>query len=193
MRNKFRKNSVMGVFAIILLFIFSSFCFAESWVPFKFKGNEMYEYNIERQEDDKTSAIYSLKIEEIKGGKFRVEYSTRMEVERSNFNEQTAFGFLGSYGPLNFMFFNPMYKMLFEQLKLKVGEEMSYYGQGLMKVLGKENIAGRTGYICRLFDSDGSPVFEWVIDPELALPIRSTKLDEEVVEGETILLKYETF
>ena len=83
--------------------------------------------------------------------------------------------------------------MYFQEMDLEVGEKMSCYGIGLIKVTGKEKIAGREGFVCQLFqtmDDEEELVAEWIVDPELALPLRSRVFSEEKVESQIELIKY---
>ncbi|MFW6013164.1 MAG: hypothetical protein ACOCZX_06070 [Candidatus Bipolaricaulota bacterium] len=165
---------------------------AQVWQPFSFRGNESYRYQINWQNGEENSAIYSLTISQNDSGKYTVEYST--EIEAEELSSELAFGYWGTYGPsLQYMFWNPMYEMLFSQLELKVGEKMSYLDFGTMEVKGKENVAGFEGFVCELSDTDGEKTAEWVIDPEIALPLRSYMYEGNVDEGEVVLLDYETF
>lgn len=176
---------------IVTLLVFGPVTNAKTWSAFQFRGNEMYEYRVIWGDEDR-EAIYRLSINEKPSGNYSVKYSTEVEIKPSQLSSDVAFGYWGTYGPsLHFMFLNPMYEMLFSQLELKVGEKMSYYGQGTMKVPGKEKIAGRTGFVCQLYDNDENLIAEWVIDPELALPLRSITYEGSGTEGEIILVNYE--
>lgn len=181
------------VFVVSVALIAGSFgAFGKEWKPFEFRGNEHYRYRVKWGDEELESAIYNLSIEANEAGNYQVKYSTEVEIEPSQLGSNVVFGYWGSYGPsLQFIFLNPMYSMLFEQLELKVGEKMSYYGQGTMKVTGKEKVAGRVGYVCRLLDADEEFVGEWVIDPTLALPLRSINQEVSEGEGEIVLLNYE--
>ncbi|MFB6290418.1 MAG: hypothetical protein ABEJ25_01635 [Candidatus Bipolaricaulia bacterium] len=188
---KYRGIIVILVIISVTLSAWSFDSFGEKWSPFEFKGNELYRYRVKWGDEQQESAIYSLRIEENAAGNYTVKYSTEVEVEPSQLSSDVAFGYWESYGPsLQFMFLNPMYSMLFDQLELKVGEKMSYYGQGTMKVTGKEKVAGRVGYVCRLFDTDEEFVAEWVVDPTLALPLRSINSELSGGEGEILMLDY---
>ena len=60
--------------------------------------------------------------------------------------------------------------------ELKEGEKMSLFGAGTVKVTGKETVGGRTGFVCQYFQKTGDEeelIWEWTVDPELALPIKS--------------------
>ncbi|MBS3765648.1 hypothetical protein KGY71_03900 [Candidatus Bipolaricaulota bacterium] len=191
MNTKYSGIIVVLVIIAVALSTCSFDSFGEKWSPFEFKGNELYRYRVKWEDEGQESAIYSLRIEENAAGNYTVKYSTEVEVEPSQLSSDVAFGYWGSYGPsLQLMFFNPMYSMFFDQLELKVGEKMSFYGQGLIKVTGKEKVAGHVGYVCRLFNSEEEFVAEWVVDPELALPLRSMNSEQSGGEGEILILDY---
>jgi len=163
-----------------------------TWQPFDFEGNERYRYRVLWNDGDEQSAIYELGIEEDAEGNFKVSYSTEVTISPNELSEQLVFGFWGGYGPsLSFLFLNPMYEMLFSQLELTVGEKMSYYGQGKMEVVSMETIAGLEGYVCKFYESDDELVAEWVINPGMALPLRSRMYEGSGLEGEIELLNYE--
>ena len=191
MNTKYRGITVVLVILAVALSACSFDSFGEKWSPFEFKGNELYRYRVQWGDKEQESAIYSLRIEENSAGNYTVKYSTEVEVKPSQLGSDVAFGYWESYGPsLQLMFLNPMYDMFFDQLELKVGEKMSYYGQGLMKVTGKEKVAGHLGYVCRLLNADEEFISEWVVDPALALPLRSTHSEMSGGEGEILMLDY---
>ena len=173
---------------------------AEKWQPFQFKGNEYFEYRILLEEDEeKGEAIYILDIKESseksKSGEevFEVTYTTKGTLTKDELGPQTAFGLWGSYGiSLNMLVINPAYAFFFSQMDLKVGETMNFFGAGIIKVIGKEKIAGREGFVCQLFhaDEEDKMIAEWVIDPDLALPLRSKIFDDNELQGQIELVKY---
>ncbi len=181
------------LFIVVGIIVLSSFAvMGATWGPFEFEGNERYRYRVSWNDGDERSAIYELGIREDPEGNFKVSYSTEVTLSPSELSEELVFGFWGGYGPsLSFLFLNPMYKMLFNQLELAVGEKMSYYGQGKMEVVDKESIAGMVGYVCKFYESPGRLVAEWVINPDLALPLRSRMYEGSGVKGEIELLGYE--
>jgi ATP-dependent RNA circularization protein (DNA/RNA ligase family) len=87
---------------------------------------------------------------------------------------------------------NPAYGFFFSQMDLKVGEKMNFFGAGIIKVIGKQKIAGREGFVCQLFQADEEEkmIAEWVIDPDLALPLRSKIFDDNELQGQIELVKY---
>ncbi|MBU1291843.1 hypothetical protein KJ898_08645, partial [bacterium] len=58
--------------------------------------------------------------------------------------------------------------------------------------IGKEKIAGREGFVCQFFQADEEEkmLAEWVIDPELALPLRSKIFEDNELQGQIELVKY---
>ena len=186
-------RTLTGLFVSCLIVTSGAVGFSATWNPFEFRGNESYRYQV-TWEEEAQSAIYELLIEELDNGNFRVKYGTEVEISPEELSSEMVFGFWGGYGPsLSFLFMNPMYEMLFSQLELNVGEKMSYYGQGKMEVVGRETIAGLEGYVCKFSDSDGELIAEWVIKPELGLPLRSRLYEGGGSEGEINLLSYESF
>ena len=187
------SRSISGILLVLLaVLLTTNSAYGAKWEPFNFQGDEAYRYQVNWTDDSEQSAIYELRIEENNSGDFVVKYSTEIIVSASELSSQTVFGFWGGYGPsLNFLFLNPMYEMLFSQLELEVGEKMSFYGQGTMEVLGMESIAGINGYVCRYSGSEEEIRAEWVIDPDLPLPLRSRMYEGSNVRGELELTYYE--
>ncbi|MEA1940264.1 MAG: hypothetical protein U9N03_06340, partial [Candidatus Caldatribacteriota bacterium] len=178
--NKFVITVVIAVLIGLFLFGIGQVVWAEKWEPYQFKGNEYFEYKILLEEDgEEGEAIYILDIKESseksKSGEevFEVSYTTKGTLTKEELGPETAFGLWGSYGiSLNMLVINPAYAFFFSQMDLKVGEKMNFFGAGIIKVIGKEKIAGREGFVCQLFQADEEDIMiaEWVIDPELALP-----------------------
>jgi len=197
-----RIDRIFFILLLIGLFLFITVQsgWTQRWEPYQFKGNERFELKIQWQESgEQKEVIYILDIRD--SGKkspdgteiLEVSYTTRGTLTRDELGPETAFGLWGVYGvSLNMLVVNPAYGFFFSQMDLKVGEKMSFFGAGLMKVIGVENIAGREGFICQFFQPDetGKMVAEWVIDPELALPLRSKIFDDFGTQGEVELVNY---
>ena len=114
-------------------------------------------------------------------------------MRKDKLGPEAAFGLWGVYGiSLNMLVINPAYGFFFSQMDLKVGEKMNFMGAGIIKIIGKEKIAGREGFVCQLFqaDEEDKMVAEWVIDPELALPLRSKVFEDDELQGQIELIKY---
>jgi len=135
--------------------------------------------------EDKGEAGYILDIREI-GGKtpegentFQVTYTTTGILTSDELGEETAFGLWGVYGiSLNMLMINPGYAFFFSQMDLNVGEKMNFFGAGIIKVIGKEA------------DDENNMLAEWVIDPDLALPLKSKIFEDGKLQGQIELTKY---
>lgn len=184
----------------VLIFLFMAGTWqiglAQKWQPYQFKGDERFEYKVIWEDDGKKEATYILDIkrteEKTEEGEeiFEVSYTTIGKLPKDELGEQAAFGLWGAYGiSLPMIFLNPMYGVFFSQLDLKVGEKMSFFGAGIVKVIEKEKVAGREGLVCQLFSEDKLTA-EWTIDPTLALPLRSKLFEDEKVESQIELIKY---
>ncbi len=165
---------------------------AKKWQPYQFKGNERFEYEVITCEDEEEKQVlYILDIKELEEDTFEITYITKGTLKREELGMETAYGLWDFHGiSLSVLILSPSY---FQEIDLEVGEKMSYCGVGLIKVTGKEKIAGREGFVCQLFqtiDDEEELVAEWTIDPELALPLRSRVFSEEKVESQIELIKY---
>ncbi len=194
------KKFIIALLIGLLLFGIGQAVWAEKWEPYQFKGNEYFEYKILLEEDEeKGEAIYILDIKESSekstSGEevFEVSYTTKGTLTKDELGAETAFGLWGVYGiSLNMLVINPAYAFFFSQMDLKVGEKMNFFGAGIIKVIGKEKIAGREGFVCRLFqaDEEDKMIAEWIIDPDLALPLRSKIFEDNELQGQIELVKY---
>jgi len=194
------KKFIIVLLISLFLFGIGQVVWAEKWQPYQFKGNEYFEYKIILEEDEeKGEATYILDIKESseksKSGEevFEVSYTTKGTLTKDELGPETAFGLWGSYGiSLNMLVINPAYAFFFSQMDLKVGEKMNFFGAGIIKVIGKEKIAGREGFVCQLFqvDEEDKMIAEWIIDPDLALPLRSKIFDDNELQGQIELVKY---
>ena len=194
------KKFIIVLLIGLLLSGIGQVVWAEKWQPYQFRGNERFEYKILLEEDEeKGEATYILDIKESSeksaSGEevFEVTYTTKGTLTKDELGPETAFGLWGSYGiSLNMLVINPAYAFFFSQMDLKVGEKMNFFGAGIIKVIGKEKIVGREGFVCQLFqaDEEDKMLAEWVIDPELALPLRSKIFEDNVLQGQIELLEY---
>jgi len=192
------KNFIIVLLLGLFLLGIGQVVWAEKWEPYQFKGNEYFEYKILLEEDEQ-EATYILDIKESSkkstSGEevFEVSYTTKGNLTKDELGPETAFGLWGSYGiSLNMLVINPAYAFFFSQMDLKVGEKMNFFGAGIVKVIGKEKIAGREGFVCQLFqaDEEDKMIAEWIIDPDLALPLRSKIFEDNELQGQIELVKY---
>ena len=194
------KKFIIVMLIGLFLFGIGQAVWAEKWEPYQFKGNEYFEYKILLEENEQEEeAIYILDIKESSekstSGEevFEVSYTTKGTLTKDELGAETAFGLWGVYGiSLNMLVINPAYAFFFSQMDLKVGEKMNFFGVGIIKVIGKEKIAGREGFVCQLFqaDEEDKMIAEWIIDPDLALPLRSKIFEDNELQGQIELVKY---
>jgi hypothetical protein len=199
---KSTTKKFLFILLIIGLFLFGvgQLGWAEKWQPYQFKGDERFEYKIlwnENEEPVEITYILDIKIDPEKSQEgeeiYEVSYTTKGTLTKDELGQETAFGLGGAYGiSLNMLVINPAYGFFFSQIDLKVGEKMNFFGAGIVKVTAMEEIAGRSGFVCQLFspEEEDKMLAEWVIDPELALPLRSKTYGDNGIEGEIELLNY---
>jgi hypothetical protein len=175
---------------------------AAQWEAFQFRGNERYEYLISwLDQEDATEATYILDIQETgevnaEGEQlWEVSYTTKGIISGSQLGPEAAFGLWSVYGvSLNALVLNPAYGFIFAQMDLKVGEKTNLYGAGLVTIPEKQTIAGHEGYVCQFFQGSGGDaelIAEWVIDPDLALPLSSRLFDAGEIVSQVELVQYE--
>ncbi|GAG71442.1 unnamed protein product [marine sediment metagenome] len=186
------------IVVLIGLFLFSvvQLGWAEKWQFGQFEGDERFEYKILWGEDEeKREVIYILDIKKSKKGEevFEVTYTTKETLTKDELGTEPAFGLWAVYGiSLSVLMNNPYYAFVSSQMDLKVGEKMNFFGTVILKVIGKEKIAGREGFVCQLFqpDEEDKMVGEWIIDPDLALPLRVKIFGDNELQGQIELVKY---
>jgi len=197
-----RKSLFITVIVATLTLIYLTAC-AQGWEPYQFEGNEKYEFSVVTYENGVPVETYYAADFQDNGNTnaqgvevFDVIYATAGQVPKDDMGAATAFGFFTMPGfSLSMAFMNPMYAMFFTQMELEVGEKMSFYGAGYTEVTGMETVGGREGFVCDMYtkEDDGSKkkLAQWVIDPDLAYPIRSISYDDdEEVQSEVTLIQY---
>lgn len=161
---------------------------AAVWTPMQFQRAERYDFVVSGTDlEDMGALSFSLDIrdegvdEETGESLFAVTYSTTGVLTGSELAEGTAFGLLGAGGvSLTLLIVSPMTTMFFATAEFEVGHTTDLYGAGRIEVVATEEIAGREGFVCRLYVNDGGEdrlASEVVIDPDLALPLRSVTYD----------------
>jgi hypothetical protein len=147
----------------------------KKWKPYQFSGDERYEFKLTSTEgEEKKESGFILDIRKKGAEDFDVTWSTKSAMKRSQGPELLLGGLTVSSPAVLAM--NPVFGVFLEQLELKEGEKMSLFGAGLVKVVKKEQVGGRTGFVCELYTKqEDKDVLAWscTIDPALALPIRS--------------------
>ncbi|HEX7899039.1 MAG TPA: hypothetical protein VF950_14845 [Planctomycetota bacterium] len=164
----------------------------KKWKPFEFAGNEKFEYKVvQTDNDEKKESGFLLDLRKKGDEQLEVTVSHRSILRKDQGAEIVMSG--GGAGMLPLVLFNPGILGLFQQVELKEGEKMAILGFGVIKVGKKETIGGRSGFPCTLIaQQDGKDVasFQWTIDPELGLPIRSITYEEGKEKIRADLLSY---
>jgi len=147
------------------------------WKPYQFKGSERYEYKMVTIDgDERKESVYVLEVRKKGPGEWEVGTTVRNGVKAEQIGaEQILGGSFGAMSPALYLM-NPLYGAFIEQVELKEGEKMSLFGAGVIKVGSKETVGGRSGLTCKLFTKQEDKdvlTWEWTVDPDLALPIKS--------------------
>lgn len=197
-----RSFCFISISLLVIFFISTSLSYGGSWKPYQFQVGERYEFKISMGEeaggDETRETIYILEINDFpeKENAIEVSFTTKFLLEKEDLSYEKVFGFGEIIGvPFSILIVNPMYSLLFEQVDLDVGEKMKILGFGTVKVTGKENVSGREGFVCQLFqvvENKEELVVEWVIDPNLALPLRVKDFREGNMESLFELISYES-
>lgn len=175
----------------------------EGWKPWQFGENERYELVMTDWSSGEAKVVgMVLDLSPAKqaagDGERQVEvsYTTKVAVPVSELGPQTAFGGAAGFGmgPAMLML-NPMASGFMDQMTLAVGEKMSLFGAGRIEITGKEELAGIEGFVCKFFgpkQQDEPLQFEWVVHPDLAMPLRSVTYDDQGNKTwEIVLTKYQ--
>jgi hypothetical protein len=152
------------------------------WKPYQFKGNERYEYKMVMLEgEERKESVYILEVKKKGAEEWEIGTTVRNGVKTAQIGAEHILG--GSFGAMSPVLFlmNPLYGAFIEQVELKEGEKMSLFGAGVIKVGAKETVGGRSGFNCKLFtkqDDKDQLTWEWTVDPDLALPIKSITYEQ---------------
>lgn len=162
---------------------------ADKWQAYRFKGDERFEYKVvwEWEEDEeKMEGTYILdtpkSVADIFGGTYIAKGTST--------KEESVKGICVA----GVLLHNVLLPFL-DQPDLQVGKQVSFpHREDIkIKVIGKEKIAGREGLVCQIFQTkDGKEelVAEYLIDPKLAMPLRSKVFEKTKVQGQMELIKY---
>lgn len=193
---------MLSLSALALCFLTASqSSYAQKWTPYQLKGNEHYEYKISWLQDEKKEIGYTIDLKDTgkkdENGEevLDVSYSVKGQMKKSEFNDGSMASLIDLHGlSLGLIIFNPMYQFIFSELELKEGEKTNFAGMGVVKVGGKEKIAGREGLLCQFFQKDDAGkeqlMVEWVIDPTLSLPLRTKTYAESELQSQCELTKF---
>jgi len=177
------NRELIVILAVMMVASYFSLSWAEMWEPYQFQPQDQeYEYRITNfEEGAQQVSHYILKIDQQETGQLEVSVQTTWMATEDELGSEILGGWwtAGAFG-LTMAFINPMYAAFFGGLDLHVGNKMSFFGAGLVQVVGTEKVAGRTGYICELLEKDGGKVQgRYVVDPAVPLPLKTELFNEE--------------
>lgn len=175
--------------------------FAQNWTPYQFKGNEHYEFKIAWLQDEKKEVLYIMEMKDTgkkdENGEeiLDVSFTVKGQMNKAEFGEGSLESIIDMHGlSLNIILFNPTYKFLFSEIELKEGEKTNFAGMGVVKISGKEKIAGREGLVCQFLQKDDADkeqvTVEWVIDPAIGFPLRTKTFENGELQSQCELVKY---
>ncbi|MCX7796760.1 MAG: hypothetical protein N2380_09640 [bacterium] len=197
----FSKKLIFTVLFIFCLLITTSSYAGTQWKPYQFQKDERYEFKIvldmtESEEAPGKEVIYVLEIKSVpeKEGFVELNFTTKSLIGEEELTYEKVFNLGEIIGvPLAFLIVNPMYSYIFEQVEFDVGEKIKILGLGTIKVVKKETVGGREGFVCQLFQVEGNKeelLIEWTIDPTLALPLRAKNFKDGELESFFELISY---
>ena len=166
----------------------------KKWKPYQFKGNERFEYKVVMADGEGRKEMgYVLDIRNKGAEDWDVTTSIKNPMKKSAQGAEVLMGGLAmGLSPAMYLM-NPLFGAFLEQVELKEGEKMSLFGAGLIKVTKKETVGGRTGFVCELYTKvENKDTLTWVcvVDPDLALPIRSITFEEGKEKTRMELVSY---
>lgn len=215
-RKVFIFNSIVFVISCLLV---TSMSYAGTWKPYQFQKGERYEFKIvlDLEETEEVTeeggeeitetsigeesigkeSIYIIETKEVpqKEGFVELTFTTKSIIKEEDLSYEKVFGFGEITGiPLSMLIINPMYSYIFEQIDLEVGEKVKLLGIGSVKVISKEKIIGREGFVCQFFQqtekNEEKLLAEWIIDPDLALPLRAKNFEDGKLRNLFELISY---
>jgi hypothetical protein len=146
------------------------------WKPCQFKGHERYEYKVMMIDGgEKKESGYVLEVTKKGPDDWDIATTVKTAVKAPQLGAEQLFGGSGKKSPGIFLM-NPFHAPFLEQVEMKDGAMVNLSGAGVIKVGAKETVGGRSGFTCKFYtrmeDKDVLG-WEWTIDPDLALPIKS--------------------
>lgn len=212
------KLMARPVVVLLLLLAVLGVASAQGWKPYDFHQDERYEFRIVKYEQDgweddawsiprivARESGYTVEIRrtdmENEYGEpiFEVKAITTTRLAQEDLGNQISGGMLGYNTYVDFTnVLNPFYFLFladfFIETEWEVGERMSLLGLGRVSIVAEESMGGRSGFVLRLESGDaGSRTIaaEWIIDPELAMPIGARSYSDGEVRAELILDAYQ--
>jgi len=86
-----------------------------------------------------------------------------------------------------------MYQQFLGQLELAEGEKMTVFGGMLMKVMGKETIAGIEGFVVNIYRTQNEQeilLAELVLNADIPVALRSRQYNKDKLQSEAVLQNF---
>jgi hypothetical protein len=171
-------RNFIGVLALAILIVPRPAAAQEGakWKPYQFKGNERYEYKVLMIEgEEKKESGYILEVTKKGPEDWDLATTVKTAVKSPQLGAEQLFGGSGKKSPGIFLL-NSFHAAFIAQVEMKEGAMASLSGAGVIRVGVKETVGGRSGFPCKFYtrmeDKDVLS-WEWTIDPDLALPLKS--------------------
>ena len=147
-----------------------------TWKPSQFKGHERYEYKVMMIDGgEKKESGYVLEVTKKGPDDWDIATTVKTSVKASQLSVEQLFGGSGKKSPGLFLM-SPFRAPFLEQVEMKDGAKADLSGAGVLKVGARETVGGRSGFSCKFctkMEEKDVLGWEWIIDPELALPLKS--------------------
>ncbi|MFC1682923.1 hypothetical protein ACFL0G_01780 [Candidatus Zixiibacteriota bacterium] len=196
------RNHKVLIVVILLIALTLSFglCFADMWEPYQFEPmDQYYDYRItsfENAQDENAEpkiSKYELTIDQQDEG-LEISVQTTWMAAEGELGSEILGGWwaAGAFG-LTMAFINPMYAAFFGGLDLYEGNKMSFFGAGVVEVIGTEIVAGQSGFVCEFRTEDGGPVLgRYIVNASIPLPLKTELFEEDgTLQFRTELLNIE--
>ena len=189
--------------AFAVLLVAGNVATSQKWEPYKFKGNERYEYKMTHHDENKgdTTITYILDIREVgtpseKGEKtWDISWTVKRRVKAKDFNEKAIFNAWGTFGiSPGWIVMNPMFSSLVKKVDIKTGAKEDMFGQLVIEVGEKVTIAELEGHVVKLTakkKGEMELIAEWVLKADIPLPLKSIMYKKGKPQYSMELLKYE--
>jgi hypothetical protein len=146
------------------------------WKPYRFQGHERYEYKVLMIDgEEKKESGYVLEVTKKGADDWDLATTVTHAVKAPQLGAEQLFGGSGKKSPGIFLL-NPNLAPFLEQVEMKEGAKVNLSGAGVIKVGAKETVGGRSGFSCKFYtkmEDKDVLTWEWTVDPDLALPIKS--------------------
>ena len=169
-----------GILILLILILILNFGFSKIWNAYVFKKPASYTYKFIDKGGGKEYTFTIQYLGRAKNGNYKFRYSVDYEANQSDVENGGIFALMigASVNNAYFMFL-PIVYSVFRQFDISVGSQMAIFGLGVLKVEGKEKVAGIDGYVVNLYDPNGEKFMSWVVNPDIPVPLKLVMHEED--------------